>query len=1663
MENNWLKSKYNNPALTVCTYAIAFLPWTAIATMDFISSDWKTVAQTRRAGKWNLLVAGFPILLIIFYCVIQGAAEDYSEMSTAIVAACFSILHFLRTWWGLSQLHGFKRWAEKSIRELRQLGIYPAKTDDDIQEDPSKLADSLQVNNSIIDNQFTQGLAVCYLMYDDLIVLNNNKISELDEERKSTWILLIWIQCLVRLVSNRLMVPLLLASNWFMGRVGTQKRKTFKVTCKKFKFVPTEPVDMWLRWSTAFTAQLLGQWVKDFKAVDDPVEGDSDEGAYTTEEMALRRGQYFGAELAASASLHLLSTSDKNPNESSNEGSVGIRNPFLWNQWVAAEQNNHMRDGRFMKAEMFNFAVENESIFPFNTPHKHNLHRLKKNFRHMERLSYSPYNEDLERIKNELPVRWHERVLQFDYNKLEWLTILLHLADGLSQTVDISNDAQDSQAEKSVNDAQPSQSVNTVTAAQNSDSDSLADTPFGAIANLQAQLSMESDTIINEYSLNSTTKTAEYPFFNLSSIPIAHERFTLVSETNKQVTKVGELIDCWLSLVTGRQIANMIEKTKSDEWNTDCCKKSEKVNGQSLYMRTVNEELEKIRLDWRPADFDQSYNLMDHYITFMGYRMEFVRSFIALLYVKNDAENVDSFLNSSEWKNVPFTPTIHSVFKLDNLSVPYRESRGVACVIVKELQDLTESLLDKKWEDISNGGLTALDDDEKEKVKTCLTALMLLSFPSISLDVQPTINSQTTSGNGSANIPLHGKTVKVEAVCGPQKMHVQVTIIEGQNSCDLSVKGNGLRDNGLDWVLWKDAFLGRLKGFRNWQSARGLPSQPVFENVAHADTTDTRTKMIKDYTTLSNWVPFRPSFCLFELKHRDLDLEVQEIKVIKSILLDTDVNKRKKESKTASSLSIVSDLSGIEAIKTEYGGANSSTIMGNVIFFTEKLRKWLPQCNQNNADQQGQNNSMLALQRQQMKAVIEAKSEDLQQYLKLVEEKQDHKFWLSAITTIEAFVQRLLANTKCRTKETFKVIESGLEKINSFISGWGGVHEQKALYNIITMLCAIAPEPVSESLIRRVEKMIYLSALDIDVKTRSEYALMLSYIQRHKRPSEQRTMRKFYLFFPRCLLMNNLRIIYFSYRDPDDESISKLVSIPHRRTMKNFYIRERDIVNANVMEGILSNEIQRIATLMVQDNIHGKAVFRTQIQDDVIIAHDLFQYGIRKGDPNAMANLGRLYHDGGPGFEADAKKAVQLYVEAIKSEHVGAMVNLGNLYQTGGRGLEANADRAKEYYEKAISKNHAGAKVNLANMYFNGIHQGGNAKEAKEMYTEVMKRTGHVGAIVNLAYSLQIGKPTPKDPVEAAELYQQAIDKARNVSAMLNLGTLMKDGAEPNVKKAEMLYKQAIAEASDVDAMYSLGQLLMQRNSSETDNENAAKLFHQAIDEGSDIESMLQLASIYEKGPLGVKQDKVRAMTLYKDVIEKDPNDVKALLGLANLLSKRKNLACKNQAFKLYEVAIEELNSREDDSFREELQLAKIMAKSTLRISEAQDKLNHLIEYAGREIRGEAMVVLGQLLERNEPGRAEELYEKAATDPYNIVNGMVCWGMLLANKWWNETDEVKKEEHKTAARKAFYDAHNEGHGPSTKAIMDLDGDRFPTVQNLEEPEDDEVEDVSEDI
>eukprot|EP00178_Gracilaria_changii_P009876 TRINITY_DN286_c0_g1_i1.p1 TRINITY_DN286_c0_g1~~TRINITY_DN286_c0_g1_i1.p1 ORF type:complete len:1287 (-),score=185.75 TRINITY_DN286_c0_g1_i1:9033-12893(-) len=186
-------------------YVAVLIPWTLLYTLDFISSKWVTIRNTQVKGCLHLVIIAIPISYIVAYIVFQTQLPepDYKEMYAAVAALVLSGYHLARTVWGLRQLIYLKSWMRHAATAIRDAGYHlqkepafkPTNTTSATNEPYSlralitwlsklsvvhtpifgqrralrdvpkpsisidEVVAQIQVNNSLIDNEFNAGIA----------------------------------------------------------------------------------------------------------------------------------------------------------------------------------------------------------------------------------------------------------------------------------------------------------------------------------------------------------------------------------------------------------------------------------------------------------------------------------------------------------------------------------------------------------------------------------------------------------------------------------------------------------------------------------------------------------------------------------------------------------------------------------------------------------------------------------------------------------------------------------------------------------------------------------------------------------------------------------------------------------------------------------------------------------------------------------------------------------------------------------------------------------------------------------------------------------------------------------------------------------------------------------------------------------------------------------------------------------------------------------------------------------------------------------------------------------------------------------------------------------------------------------------------------------------
>lgn len=403
-------------AFVVPAYLLVFGIWSGSSSYDYISSKWRTVGSLRRRGMMHLCALLFPIVYMIAYV---SDVKDYKEMSGGLVALLFACIEFARTVVGLWQLHVLRHWVVSSIRSIESLG-YVAKekkvkvkvedsagedngaeeenadesdvsenssqrdiegeetahgTGEHLLRDPFHVADSLEVNDLVIDNRLTEGEIECILW------VKESKSKKSWKQRISSW--LRWISCI-----------------WYLPRmllaICHSKKPHFSTPESAIYLEPFNAEDIWMQWACVLVAQVFPKWLQDVQK-SGMSDLSSDDGL--SEQLGrFRRG------VLCSAALHTQSRVDG--------GGPGGFSRFELNE---SGKYPTLCKGAFSLQEFLKEACETGNGLPFGVPHT----KAKGKGNTSNYYSYSKFKSKLRRIREIFPVDDVERLEQFETCHLE--------------------------------------------------------------------------------------------------------------------------------------------------------------------------------------------------------------------------------------------------------------------------------------------------------------------------------------------------------------------------------------------------------------------------------------------------------------------------------------------------------------------------------------------------------------------------------------------------------------------------------------------------------------------------------------------------------------------------------------------------------------------------------------------------------------------------------------------------------------------------------------------------------------------------------------------------------------------------------------------------------------------------------------------------------------------------------------------------------------------------------------------------------------------------------------------------------------------------------------------------------------------------------------------
>ena len=321
---------------------------------------------------------------------------------------------------------------------------------------------------------------------------------------------------------------------------------------------------------------------------------------------------------------------------------------------------------------------------------------------------------------------------------------------------------------------------------------------------------------------------------------------------------------------------------------------------------------------------------------------------------------------------------------------------------------------------------------------------------------------------------------------------------------------------------------------------------------------------------------------------------------------------------------------------------------------------------------------------------------------------------------------------------------------------------------------------------------------------------------------------------------------YFGYKFVSDKNKGKLGQIDISKIKEWMKLRKKTLVKIAV--GLVFIFVV-IFSWNLYNKKEAKKIFvqaeKYMKEGNKEKAKERYEIAARKGNINAMNNLGLLYDN-----EGDKVKAKKWYEKSASKGDAEAMYNLGVFYKDNGEIL-----KAKEWYEKSASKGDADAMTNLGLLYY----KEGDKEKAKEWFEKAASK-GDAEAM----YNLGVFYDKEGDKEKAKELYEKVASKG-NTDAMTNLGVLYEN--EGDKEKAKELYEKAVSKG-DAEAMTNLGVLYYK----EGDKEKAKEWLEKVASKG-DAEVMNNLRLLYSK-----EGNREKAKELYEKAAVKGSKEAKETL-----------------------------------------------------------------------------------------------------------------------------------------------------------------------------------------
>lgn len=230
---------------------------------------------------------------------------------------------------------------------------------------------------------------------------------------------------------------------------------------------------------------------------------------------------------------------------------------------------------------------------------------------------------------------------------------------------------------------------------------------------------------------------------------------------------------------------------------------------------------------------------------------------------------------------------------------------------------------------------------------------------------------------------------------------------------------------------------------------------------------------------------------------------------------------------------------------------------------------------------------------------------------------------------------------------------------------------------------------------------------------------------------------------------------------------------------------------------------------------------------DHVEAMKKYKKAVELGYTGPRLLIGMMYANG-LGVTANAKKAMEWFMQGADEGDYDSMAQIGLLYLYGGKGVAEDPAEAKVWFEKAAEGKQGEAMLNLGLMYKQGVAVNKNDKKAVAWFRKA-SNAGSINGHINLGLCYEKGEGVEIDLPRAFKLYEKAYKQGETWASVLMADMYMEGrGIDRDIDKAIELLNEAV-ELNDYEALDKLAICYAQGIGVTKDIEKAKELFIQSI------------------------------------------------------------------------------------------------------------------------------------------------------------------------------------------------------------------------------------------